>query len=140
AQPPPTIGFSYWLVIGKKSKDAGAVPADLSEIAPALQAIQKSDGPVSFSSFEKLTLLSQSDESAEQQSGRHTFIRQRATLHEKNVIADLKLQNGGQQLETRVQIAPGQLLVLGQSGWAGSGPGPAPDDSTLYWIARADVK
>jgi len=140
--PPPTISFTYWLVVGKKAKDASApTPPELAEIASALAAIQKADGPVSFSSLEKLSMLSQADEFAEQQSGRSTYVRQRASLQDGKVIADLRLQNGPQKLETRVQVAPGQLLVLGQSGWAGPKAGAnAPDDETLSWVARADVK
>jgi hypothetical protein len=143
-QLPPTIGFTYWLVIGKKAKDAGAVPPELSELSPALAAIQKADGPVTFVAYEKMSLLSQSDESAEQWSGKRSYARQHATLHEGKIIADLDLKTGTQNsLQTRVQVAPGQLLVLGQSGWSGQNPNANPgavSDDTLYWIARADVK
>lgn len=133
------ITITYWLVSGKHAKDA-PLPAELTELTPALQSIQKADGPMGFQTQEKLALISGDDQQANQESGgRKTYVEQKAAWHNGKVVARLKIQpdggreKGQERVETTVQLVPGQILVLAQAGT------PSSDGSSLYYLVRADA-
>ena len=131
---PPTISMTYWLVIGKRSSKDAATPVELREIDAALAAAVKADGPMEFRLVEKATVASLPDEHGELQGVEFSRIAQRGTIVGGKLLAELKIDplNYG-RVETRVQIEPGQLVLLAESG-------ATKDGDRLYYIARATVR
>ena len=138
--PPPTITITYWLVNGKRAKDA-AIPPELTELSTALKTIQQADGPMAFQTQEKLALISGNDDWAEEESVRRTAVSQSTGLRDGRVVARLKIKpsgsgpngSGPDRVETTVNLMPGQILVLAQAG------APSGEGSSLYYLVRADV-
>jgi hypothetical protein len=113
-KPAPTLETTYWLVFGTPGQSAAPSPA-LGEVASALQQIEKADGPTEFTLGEKLTMTQVSGEMAKVQ-GRDAQVRQSASSNGTVISAELSLERMGQKFETRVNLTPGQILVLGSSG------------------------
>lgn len=132
AKPPPTITTEYWIVLAKPG--AEPLPDALKAIAPALDEVSKTDGPLSFTLAEKLTLQGLSGERATV-DGRNAQVRQFASVVDGAVTADLTLERRGQRLDTRLRLAPGKTVVLGSSGAAPSKDGDEPQ--TVYFVVRA---
>jgi hypothetical protein len=133
---PPTVNIEYWLVLGKPGKGA-AVPDDLAQIAPALQTIGAEDGPQELRLLEHVQQRSLSDNEAEMR-GVHVRVRQNATVLSGKVLADISIHSleGPSGLDTRLELPPGQLMVLGQGGYNGK-----PEDlGTLYYVVRASIQ
>jgi hypothetical protein len=129
---PPSIELTYWLVRGKPG-NAAARP-ELQEIAAALAALPEPKRD--FELVERLRLTSMSAEHA-QVEGRLLRIQQNATLVGDRVVADLNInsaKSGGNKVETRVQLQPGQLLVLAEMG-AAEGQG----EGEVFYVVRASV-
>lgn len=131
---PGTIRLSYWVVTGTPGKSEAPLAPALTEVQPALAELEKNDGPMSFTLVEKLQVSSLSGEQGKL-NGRDTSVRQQATLLEGQLTADLSLDRMGQHLETRVRLAPGQLVVMASSG----APTKDQTDSgrTVYFLVRA---
>lgn len=137
--PPASVEITYWLVDGKRASGAAKSTAP-AELQPALDAITKADGAMSFGVVEKLQLTTNADERGEIE-GVHAMVAQKVSVLDGSVVADLELDHvraaptaPTSHLSTRVRLAPSQLLVLGQYGE------PEGDNGTLYYIARADLK
>jgi hypothetical protein len=137
---PPTILLTYWAVIGDPAPETEVAPG-LGEVEPALEAIAAADGPLSFTLLEKIRLHSLSGEKGKAE-GQQLVTRQLATARDGRVIAYLEI--GMQRLsghtETRVNLEPDQVLVLGQTGLPNR-PGERKHSATnLYIIVRAQVQ
>ena len=137
AAPPPTVDMSYWLVTATSAAKSGETTADLKEIETALEAIRKVDGPMQFTLMEKIRLASMSDERGQGRGGYVERFEQRASVSGGKVIADILLDAlGVPQIETRVQLAPDQFMVLGESSLSDAkNPG-----TRLYYIVRPTVR
>ncbi len=134
----PTIEVSYWFVLGTPTtaKDA-ARPAALGEVAAALSEIEKADGPQQFTLQEKLSVSSLTGEYASVE-GRSWKVGQTASATAGGVSAELRLSTSGpQHIDTRVKLAPAQIVVLGSSG-AGT-PGKEDAGGSLYYLIRAAI-
>lgn len=113
--PPPTIEMNYWFVVAERASETVLGPG-LQEIAPALEAVALSQGPLRFSKVEGARIRSLSEEQGEA-NGRFTAITQRASVNGDKIIADVELVvMGGSRLETRLAMAPDQVLILGETG------------------------
>lgn len=140
--PPATVTIEVWVVAGRPAAEGASAP-HLAEIAPALDAVTKSQGPIEFRLVEKVSLTSVSGQNGSA-SGANTQLQVTATALKTSVIADLEIDPAGpSRLNTRVQIANGELVVLGQSGYT---PIPGmpyfeerahPEGLTLFYIVRA---
>jgi hypothetical protein len=126
---PATIQIEYWLLRGRPGPGKDA--PELQAIAPAVKAIA-GQGASQLEPIESLRLQTLSDEYGKIQ-GRTLEVQQTASLVDGKVVADLRLSrhHGNGRLETRLQLQPGQLVVLGESG-EGEEPG-----SSLYYVVRA---
>jgi hypothetical protein len=113
-KPQPALQLDYWLVTAVPGKGAAPGPG-LTELAPALAEIEKTDGPQTFTLAEKLTVTSVSGENASVR-GRDAEVRQTATATASGVLAQLQVNRFANSIDTRVKLAPGQIVVLGSSG------------------------
>jgi hypothetical protein len=127
---PASIQLTVWSVSGKRA-DKAEVPAELKEIAPVLAAIEKSQGGLAFSTIEKLSVRAISGQDATLR-GRVLDLYETASERGGVVVADLQLTKGRYHLETRVKIASGKTVVLGQTG--------GEDGDTVFHVVRADVE
>lgn len=143
--PAHTAEFDYWVVVGEAAAEAGDTGSP--EIAAALAAIVREQGPMRFSLLEKVSLASLIDESAKVQ-GNRMEVRQVVTELDGRLVADVEVSvdtaaehdpdercHGGscKDFRTRVHVAPGQLLVIGQTGLAGPANGGA---RSLFYLVR----
>lgn len=148
-RPPPahTATFNYWVVVGEPAAEASGL--DTPELAPALQAIVREQGPMKFSLLEQAQLATLVDESAKAQGDRME-VRQVVTEVGGRLVADIDLdvdvnpeydpnarcsRGMCKSFRTRVHVNPGQLLVVGQTGIVG--PGGAP--RSLFYLVRGQT-
>ena len=146
--PPPirSAELDYWIVLGEPASAASFL--NLSpEIAPALQDIVASQGPMKFTLLETSRLSSMLDEAASAQGSR-AQVRQVVSIVAGELVADVnidvRLERGDdvqhRSLQSRVTFEPGRSLLLGQSGFVAdpkatsSGP-----QSTVFYIVRGEV-
>jgi hypothetical protein len=150
-----------WLVSAKPGAVATAESGPgLVEVRAALADIQKSAGPLQFELTEKLTLQARAGNEDSDIDGAHFSMRITPTVrHDAKgnpmIAARIKVQmiNGqyGPQfgryslpptLAALVEVHPGQLMVIGQSGMRGrAGVNGTPDepDTEEYYILRASL-
>ena len=153
APPVRTAEFDYWIVLGEPAETASGVDA-VPDIAPALQAIVQSQGPMKFSVFETMHLSSLLDESAEA-DGNRIQARQVVTEVGGHLIADLELMvaTGSRdkimrfcagetckQLKSRVHLEHDQILVVGQTGVAGGEGKSDAAPKTIFYLMRGRVR
>ena len=138
AAPPPTVQIEYWLVLGHPGQ--AQVPPNLNAIAPALKTILEQDGPQELKLLEHVQERSISDDEAETR-GVHVRVRQNATVLGGKILADIAIHSleGPSGLDTRLELPPGKLIVLGQGGYV-TGPGHEADEGALYYIVRASIQ
>lgn len=146
AKPIRSAELDYWVVLGEPASAAAGI-AGLPEIAAALQEIVAAQGPMKFTLLETSRLSSMLDQSASAQ-GNLVQVRQVvmvvAGVPVADVTIELRIELAGQvhhrSVESRVNLRPGQLQVLGQSGYAGdtkaADQGP---HSTVFYILRGEV-
>jgi hypothetical protein len=137
---PPMITLTCWAVVGDPATETELAPG-LDEIKSALEAIASAEGARSFTLLEKVRLHSLSGQWGKAE-GQQIATSQRATAHNDRVIAELEIrtQYRSGRIETTVNLAPDQLLVLGQTRLprrAGENMVIARD---LYLIVRAQVQ
>ena len=132
--PPPSLELTYWLVRGKPAP-SGSKPTpspELAELQAALAAVP--GAPLQYELVERLRLASLADERAHV-SGRALHVEQSASLIGDKVVAELKLHprsRPSNSVETRVQLVPGQLLVLAEAG-------VGEDQGQVLYLVRASV-
>jgi hypothetical protein len=151
--PVRTAELDYWIVVGEPAQAAEGVDA-IPDIAPALQAIVASQGPMRFRLHESMHLSSLVDDRAEADGAR---IHARQTVSEVGgrLVADLDITVAQQakdrgpialctvgcnQLKSRVHLDLGQLLVVGQAGLESSDAKAQPGPKTLVYIVRGQLR
>lgn len=138
--PPPTITCTYWAVIGTPAPETVVGPG-LGEVESTLEAIASAEGARSFTLLEKIRLHSLSGEGGETR-GQQLRTEQVATARDGRVLANLRIamNYGSGYLETKVNVEPDQLLVLGQTGLQNR-PGERKHSATnIYFVVRAQVQ
>ena len=142
-EPAPMIMMTYWIVAGSPAETT-AWSSRLEELEPALGSIASAEGPTRFTLLEKVHLHSLSGERGTS-SSRLFWIRQTATARDGQGFAHLHLNErkiGSGGIDTRINLRPDQLLVLGQSALP-ERPGGREDtdstDSTLYILVRPQI-
>jgi hypothetical protein len=152
--PPPlpgSITMSYWMVLARPTKgSAPARPPALEEIAPALQEIEKGTGAAELLLLERFR-LSGTPGNGTRTQGRTFDVNQKASSAGGRVVSEIDItgsfENGDRNtlLSTRVSLAPGQLVVVGQTGLRWPLKGMPKDtrgtggDEALYFVLRAAV-
>lgn len=126
---PGTARLDYWVVKGVPGE--GELPANLNEVAAALNEVKKNDGPMAFTLVEKLTVSSLPDEHGSI-DGRDTRVRQRITSVDGALVANLNLERTNQRVDTKVRLAPGVVAVLASAGMSGPEAG-----QSIYFVVRA---
>lgn len=138
AAPPPSVDTTFWVVRAKRIGASGAkssTDGNLTEVATVLDTISASDGAMEFSLLEKVRLVSMSDERAEGRGDRVKQFSVRPTVTGGKVIADVFIDpDGSAEFQTRVQLAPDQFLVLGESAF------PEQKDERLYYVVRPSIR
>lgn len=147
ATPAQDVELEYWLVVGWPGE--AERPAELGPIGAALDTIVAVAGPTQFRVEERIHLRSGVEQNGEAASP-HTHVEQYARLAPDGaILADVNVRSdNNSRLHTRVSLAPGQLLVLGQAGWEGD---PIvsrnhntlttdPSRETLYYVVRGHVR
>jgi hypothetical protein len=140
---PPVVELTYWAVTAvptvaplDAATEPAARPAELQEVAQALDAVAAAEGPRTFALIEKLRVQQVSGSDAAV-GGRELRVQQSASARQGEVIADVSLhRNSGGELRTQVLLPLGKLLVLGQAG-AVSKDGKVHE--SVYFIVRAAV-
>jgi len=133
--PATSVQISYWLVRADPAEatDTSALPA----LAETLTEVAEQTGPAIFSLTEKASLSSMLNAHARTHGLRAEF-SQVATAHEGGVVADLEIKlsrtpHMGGELHTRVAVAPGETVVVGQNGLGDD------DDARLFYVIRAEL-
>lgn len=141
--PAHTAELDYWVVVGEAAAEAGGLDG---ELAPALQAIVRDQGPMRFTSLEQVRVASLIDETAKVH-GNRLEVRQVVSDVGGRLVADIDLtidpsadfdpgdrchRGACKDFRTRVHVNPGQLLVIGQTGLAA--PAGAPTRSLFYVV------
>lgn len=148
--PTPSINFEVWLV----SAQSGVPNADaaVAEVEPALTEIAKIKGATRFDIWEKLSTRVRAGQRSKI-SGMHASMMvvpsmRRSGTAEPMIAAEVEIVSnprrspsaGDARIGTQVELRPGELLVLGQSGFEIDTNNPqsaAPQQ--LYYILRASL-
>jgi hypothetical protein len=139
---PVPIELTYWILAGTPEPDLreghrAAPGSRLDAIAPVLSELVQSQGAMEFRLIERIELASIGEEHG-QITGRSATIRQRAWLVGGEVVADVQITTSDLgAVQTRVKLAPEQILVLGQSGYRD--PQDA-SEGTLFYVVSSDVE
>ena len=147
-EPATPVTFEAWLV----TAESGAPSNDtaLAEIEPALAAVRKAKGPARFRLLEKLTTVGRpGGDYSHVQSGMASMQVKPPSIHRAGdgktvVVTDIEIRasgppgvrNSGAALSASVELPPGELLVIGQSGYATT---DAAGTAQLYCIVRATL-
>lgn len=134
---PPTISITYWVVTGRPG-DSQELPADLREIDKALSALAAVEGGLDFSLEEKLELRSLSGEKGHIR-GRSMHVEQWASARGDEVVASIEIElwQGRGQIETRLALPVGKLLVLGRAGVQTRVDEADERDVRVFYVVRA---
>jgi hypothetical protein len=138
AKHPPTsaqtVELHYFLMLGKPAATPQPPPPGVAEIQPALDEIVRSQGPQTFTVAQRVGLSSLHDEEGRLDNFEAKLeIRQVAVQTSEGVYAKLGIRWKDDKVETRVQLAPDRMVVLGATG---QHAGDAPDGATLYYVVR----
>ncbi len=138
---PANLRFSYWLVSGTPSTSGtGPLPTNLKPLSDTLASIVGWDGDQFFRLVGHSTLTSVDGERA-QSDAADLSVEQTAAIDQGTgrILADVDLRLAVEgpgrppELETRVQLAPGQTLILSTLDGGSQQPGQ------MYVIVRADI-
>jgi hypothetical protein len=140
---PPSIRIEAWFVTASPGQPVDS-PA-LKEIEPALHALEQSKGPMRFELLEALSTTGKSGQKSSYIVGERTNLTATAsvlrdTADHPIVSAEIKLAATNipgplhPSITAQTQLRPGELLVLGQSGFADKGA-----ERQLYYIVRATL-
>ena len=153
APPVRTAELDYWILIGEPAAAAEGVDT-VPDIAPALQAIVGSQGPMRFRLHEAMHLSSLIDDRAEA-DGARMHARQLVSEVGGRLVADLDIAvaqtaknrgqlmvcaNGCLQFKSRVHVEPGQLLVVGQASFDATDAKAPSAPQTLFYIIRGQIR
>lgn len=149
--PPANLRFTYWLVQGSPVEEPVPLRAALAPLQETLAAVSRWDGVQDFKLVGHSTLTSLDSDRGASHSER-LRVSQVASLDPAtgHILADvdLELEREGARgpsprLETRVQLQPGQTLVLSTLDAPGATQGtagaPLPGGAHLYVVVRADL-
>ena len=133
------MSLDDYLDLCRKDPGAYATPAERTdvsaapEIEAALQEIAAVAGPTAFTLYERATLSSMLNSEAKASGARAEF-EQVATAFDGGIVADvdIALRASPARLETRMAVAPGKTVVIGQNGVEG-------DDTRLFYVVRAEL-
>ena len=137
------VTVEYWMIVGRPidspPSEGYAVSGDsrLTAVEPALEAIVGTQGPMEFSLMERVQITTLNSDHG-RANGRNSIIEHRISDVGGRLTGDVQLIVGQNQLQTRVALDPGQLLVMGQVGYRGrvgdvfDTDGSA--DITLYYV------
>jgi hypothetical protein len=148
--PPPTIEFTYWFVLGWQSNQPSKT-SSFKEIAHALDLLANNQGPMEFRLLEKINVISISGHGTDF-SGNLFRVMHTAAENNGKIVAELGIRKRGMKrtdINTRIWIESGKLLVLGESGYHLTGRERAIQSSefesvkgkptTLFIIIRAKI-
>ena len=139
----PQVRMDYWLVLGEPASETEVAPA-LQQVAAALQQVAAAQVPMRFTLVEGLAVRAASGEEAFTQ-GRMVETWQNASVRGDQVVSDIMIDpDGPGRVQTRVQLAVGQVLVLGETGvdptlWEPT-KGDHPEGTMLYYLVRPSVE
>ncbi|MEO7109954.1 MAG: hypothetical protein ABI183_05925 [Polyangiaceae bacterium] len=141
----PTIEMHYWMVMGRPTQTAAPASPALKEVQTTLDEIVRTQGQQTFTLVQHVRLSALQDEWGKTEAGpgdsptSKLTISQNAVQANDVVFARLEIHYGkNDSIETRVNLAPGQTVVLGATGQrvndaADAGDG---DGATLYYLVR----
>ena len=149
----PSIHFEIWLLsaaMGTATKSETS--PGLVELGPVLADLKKSQGPLQFDLIEKVALQARAGDDESDIQGANFGVRVAPTVRHDSkgdpVVAtriDLRVNppfSGPgipRSLKALVELIPGQLLVLGQSGLAAKPNADAMSPAQVYYIVRASL-
>jgi len=120
------VTTAYWMIVGRPLKQGASggrgyvVEGDssLDAVAPALETIVATQGPTEFSLMEHVQITALNTDRG-RAHGRNSIIEQRLTDIDGRITGDVSMIVGQNQIDTRIAIEPGQILVMGQVGYRG---------------------
>lgn len=150
--PPANLRFTYWVVQGRPVEEPVPLRAGLAPLEDTLAAVSRWDGLQEFRLVGHSTLTSLDSDRGASHSER-LRVSQVASLDPASghILADvdLELEREGTRgpspkLETRVQLQPGQTLVLStldapSSAGVGTTTGSHSPSAHIYVVVRADL-
>jgi len=140
-KPTKTIEVTYWLVRGLRA-DATEVPADLESASKALEAVVTDHGPLRFQLVERAFIRAVAGSDGEAK-GRYLRLQQQLDVRDDGqIVGWVRFGALSGELDTRVALGDGQLLVVGETG---SGSDAFPElglesgttPAALFYIVRA---
>ena len=140
--PPARIDMNYWFVLAKKipPADKAELPVELAEIKPALDELVRTQGPMQFRTLEHLKNSTIAGEHGRVDNGESVSASHDVSTTSGVVLARVSLNTGRRNIDTTVQLKPGQLVVLGQSGWKDKDAKDGAEEQTLFYVMRADLR
>lgn len=153
-EPPPTIALTHWLVVanpGPSPEPDRCGPKGFQclrggpEVIKAIEAVDATHAPgdsMHYALLEQLTIRSLEGEQARLNGGA-AMVSQRAGTAGGKIIADLEIRvmrKNGQELDTRLQFAPNQTVVLGQVAFSGGNEGDGAPKGMLLFVTRGTVE
>lgn len=138
----------YWFVIGRPGE--GEDDAALAPIASTLQGIERAQGvPMTFSLMEHIQIQSGAGGSTAEAEGRRVQVVQSVFNTPNGALRGrikLHVSQTPGEVQTEINIRPGQDLVLGQAGYGEFRRHGRPDeaalqptDEVLLYVTRFDV-
>ena len=135
---PQNIRLTYWMVGGTKAStvDTSALPPD---ITAAMTEVASAEPPMRYEVAFHESLLGL-DGAHAKGAGETWDIGQVASLTPQgSILADIDIEmRGGAGAETRVQLVPGQVLVMGQTAGAGDPHEGIPGLDALFFVVRPE--
>lgn len=135
---PQNVRLSYWMVGGTKAAtvDTSALPP---AIIAAMNEVSANEPPMRYEVMFQESLLSL-DGSPGKGSGDTYSIEQVASITPQgSILADIDIvMRGGAGTETRVQLVPGQVLVMGQTAGSGDPREEKPAHDALFYVVRPE--
>lgn len=111
-QTAPTITFDYWVIIGHP----GIKKTNLAkEFTTALEVATRDQDPQGYYLLERLSSVSLSGQHVVVE-GTFSRIVIEPAVYNQNVVADLDFKVADSKVKSRLQMVPGKLTVLGQTG------------------------
>lgn len=130
------VRIDYWIVSGRPADESKREDAALNAISPALDLVEGRLGPQLFILYGAHSVMTLDGHVGSVRTTHPMWIRQNASVSRSGaVIADLQIETRGGEgasIETRVQIEPGKLVVLGEVGNSGA--------ETMYFVIRPVVE
>lgn len=135
---PTNVRLSYWMIGGTKGNeiDTSALPA---AIAGAMAQVATQETPMRYAVLYHDTLLSLDGAHARVTTPEFQIGQVASVGPTGNIVAEIEIDSpGGVGTESKVQLAPGQALVLGQNVIGGGPSASTAYSDAIFYVVRPE--